>query len=315
MARVQPRGPIGPGAAGLARLRLESPVVARGGDRFVLRSFSPVTTIGGGRVLDPLPPARAEWPDDLRSADPGRRLDALVQRRPFGVGLAAASVLTGLPNDAVGALWRDRPGLCTIASHLVPAGLVVETTESALRALKEFHRRQPAERGMPLETLRRMLKGPEWLAGAGIEAAVGARRLSVDGGTARLVGFEPRVAGGEAGIDKLVQVLRQAGLAPPTVGELERETGRRDVAATLRLAAGRGLVEAVERDRYYAVEALQAFAAALEEIGRAGPIQPPAVRERVGVSRKFLIPLLEWADSRGITVRSGDARRLVRAAH
>ena len=315
MARVQPRGPIAPGAAGLARLRLESPVVARGGDRFVLRSFSPVTTIGGGRVLDPLPPARADWPDDLRSADPGRRLDALVQRRPFGVGLAAASVLTGLPNDAVGALWRDRPGLCTIALHLVPTGLVVETTESALRALKEFHRRQPAERGMPLETLRRMLKGPEWLAGAGIEAAVGARRLSVEGGTARLAGFEPRVAGGEAGIDRLVQLLRHAGLAPPTVGELERETGRRDVAATLRLAAGRGLVEAVERDRYYAAEALQAFAAALEEIGRAGPIQPPAVRDRVGVSRKFLIPLLEWADSRGITVRSGDARRLVRAAH
>ena len=123
------------------------------------------------------------------------------------------------------------------------------------------------------------------------------------------------MAGGEPQIDRLVQILRAAGLAPPSIAELERETGRRDVGATLRLAAGRGLVEAVERDRYYAVEALRHFTAALEEIGRAGPIHPPAVRERVGVSRKFLIPLLEWADTRGITIRAGDARRLVRAAH
>ena len=168
---------------------------------------------------------------------------------------------------------------------------------------------------MPLETLRRTVGGPDWLAEAAIEAAAGAGRLAIEGGSARLVGFEPRVAGGEPAIDQVVQLLRQAGLAPPTVGELERATGRTDVAATLRLAAGRGLVEAVERDRYYAIESLRSFAGVLEEIGQTGPIHPPAVRDRVGVSRKFLIPLLEWADSRGITVRSGDARRLVRAAH
>jgi selenocysteine-specific elongation factor len=316
MARVLPRGAIAPGAAGLARLRLESPVVARGGDRFVLRSFSPVATIGGGRVLDPLPPARvAAWPDDLRSVDPGRRLDALIQRRAYGIDLAAATILTGLPDEAAQALWRERPGLCAMRSRLVPSRLVAEATESVLRALREFHRRQPAERGMPLETLRRTAGGPDWLVEAAIEAAAGARRLAIEGGSARLAGFEPRVAGGEPAIDQLVRLVRQAGLAPPTVGELERATGRTDVAATLRLAAGRGLVEAVERDRYYAVESLRGFAGVLEEIGRAGPIHPPAVRDRVGVSRKFLIPLLEWADSRGITVRSGDARRLVQAAH
>jgi selenocysteine-specific elongation factor len=316
MARVLPRAPILPGAAGLARLRLEARVVARGGDRFVLRSFSPVATIGGGWVLDPLPLARtADWPEDLRASDPARRLDALIQRRPFGIDLVAVPILVGLPGDVAASFWRDRPTLCVIGSHLVPARLVSETTERALAALREFHRRQPAERGMPLETLRRTLGAPDWLAEASIEAGTTDRRLGVAGGIVRMAGFEPRVTGGEAEIDRLVQLLRAAGLAPPTVGELEREIGRADVAATLRLAAGRGLVEAVERDRYYAVEALQGFADVLKELGRAGPIHPPAVRERVGVSRKFLIPLLEWADSRGITVRSGDARRLARAAH
>ena len=102
---------------------------------------------------------------------------------------------------------------------------------------------------------------------------------------------------------------------PPSVGELERDTGRRDVSAMLRLAAGRGLVEAVERDRYYAVEALRQFSEVVRDIGRGGDIQPAAVRERLGISRKYLIPLLEWADSRGLTVRVGETRRLGRAGH
>ena len=316
MARALPRGPLTPGGTALVRLRLETPVVARGGDRFVLRSFSPVTTIGGGRVLDPLPPVRAaSWPDGLRAVEPALRLRALIERRTFGVDLGIVSILTGLSGSAVQSALRDDPTLVRIGAHLVPGHRVADATERALGALKEFHRRQPAERGMPLETLRRAVRAPEWLADSAIEAGTRARRLSVDGGIARLAGFEPRVAGGEPQIDRLVEILRAAGLAPPSIAELERETGRRDVGATLRLAAGRGLVEAVERDRYYAVEALQHFTSALEEIGRAGPIHPPAVRERVGVSRKFLIPLLEWADTRGITIRAGDARRLVRAAH
>jgi selenocysteine-specific elongation factor len=69
-------------------------------------------------------------------------------------------------------------------------------------------------------------------------------------------------------------------------------------------------VEAVERDRYYAREALDQFTDVLNDMGRQGTIVPAAVRDRLGISRKFLIPLLEWADGRGITVREGDGRRL-----
>jgi selenocysteine-specific elongation factor len=94
------------------------------------------------------------------------------------------------------------------------------------------------------------------------------------------------------------------------VAELARLTGRTDVAATLRLAAARGDVEAVERDRYYSREALQRFTRTLEELGRDRPIVPADVRDRLGISRKYLIPLLEWADGKGVTVRVGDVRRL-----
>jgi selenocysteine-specific elongation factor len=64
----------------------------------------------------------------------------------------------------------------------------------------------------------------------------------------------------------------------------------------------------VERDRFFSPAALRQFCAALEAVAANGPITPPALRERVGLSRKFLIPLLEWADRSGLTRRDGDRR-------
>jgi selenocysteine-specific elongation factor len=147
-----------------------------------------------------------------------------------------------------------------------------------------------------------------------VEAALGdfarAGRLRRIDGVVALAGFAPHVAGGDSVIDRIVQILLEAHLNPPSVPELERSTGRRDLLAVLRLAATRGQVEAVERDRYYAREALDQFAAVLTDLGQQGEIVPGAVRERLGLTRKYLIPLLEWADSRGITVRVGEGRRL-----
>jgi selenocysteine-specific elongation factor len=101
LARVHPRSAIEPGERGLARLALEASVAARGGDRLVIRSYSPVTTIGGGVVLDPLPPPRrAAWPAGLSAATPGERLHALLSRRPAGVAQGALPLLLGMPTKA-----------------------------------------------------------------------------------------------------------------------------------------------------------------------------------------------------------------------
>ena len=312
MVRVLPRAPIRPGERGLARLRLEAPAVARGGDRFVLRSWSPVTTIGGGRVLDPDPPLRrGTWPAALAAPEPAGRLRALVERRPHGLALAAVPIVAGSRLD----FRSNRPvtdGLTAVGGVLIAQEVVDRAVDRAVEMVDEFHRGHRADPGMPLETLRRGLRIPDWLAGTVIDSATRIGRLVVGGGTVRRAGFEAKVAGGEPELQRLVRILQVAGLMPPSVAELERETGRRDVAAALRLAAGRGLVEAVERDRYYATEALHQFTETVREIGRGGDIQPAAIRERLGISRKYLIPLLEWADARGITIRAGDIRRLAR---
>jgi selenocysteine-specific elongation factor len=311
MARVSPRAPIPPGARGMARLALEHPVVARGGDRFVLRSYSPVVTIGGGRVLDPFPPARRTvWPAALASDAPGERLAALLERRPGGLPTAALPVVLGTSPAASAAVAKETPGVGRAGETWVSLAALAARAARALDLLRRHHRAHPSDLGLPLETLRRGLGAGADIVDAVLADLVRTGRVRHREGVATLAGFTPRVEGGSAEVDRVVAILEAAELSPPSIEELERQTGRRDVAAILRLAASSGRVEAVERDRYYARPALDRFVAALTEIGREATIAPAALRDRLGISRKFLIPLLEWADGKGLTVRVPEGRRL-----
>ena len=176
--------------------------------------------------------------------------------------------------------------------------------------LREYHRVHISEPGMPLETLRHSLPAHHLVIEAALDDSLRSGRLRRIDGLVALAGFVPRVAGGDPAIERVVAVLREAHLTPPTIAELERASGRRDLVAVLRLAMARGQVEAVERDRYYAREALEQFTSVLNELGQQGEIVPGAIRDRLGITRKYLIPLLEWADGKGITVRVGEGRRL-----
>lgn len=311
MARVLPRGPIEPGSTGLARLALERPVVARGGDRFVVRSYSPVVTIGGGRVLDPAPPRRAAWPEGLAGSDPAPRLRALLERRPAGIAQPTLPLLLGLsPGESV-VLVRAEPGGRLVGDLWVSAPVVHAAARNALARLAEYHAQQPGAAGMPLETLRRALRVPAPIALAALGDLESSRQVCVSGGVASLPDFRVVVKGGDAEIERIVRLLEEADLSPPTVGELATQTGRSDLATVLRLAAERGLVKAVERDRYYSARALDRFSSAVIEAGRAGVVTPAMLRDRLGVTRKYLIPLLEWADRQRITVRVPEGRRVV----
>jgi selenocysteine-specific elongation factor len=311
MARVLPREPIVPGGKGIARLSLEKPVLARAEDRFVLRSYSPVATIGGGRVLDPLPPRRrAGWPAGLAAREPDERLRAVLARRPEGIASDTLPILLGVPRAVATGIARAEKSARLLGDLWVTRALVEEVGLRALNLLREYHREHISDTGMPLETLRHSLRAEDVIVEAALSDFARAGRLRRIDGVVALAGFAPGVAGGNAEIDRVVAILLNAHLSPPSVPELERSTGRRDLPALLRLAAASGRVEAVERDRYYTREALEEFTTVLNDVGRHGEIIPAALRERLGITRKYLIPLLEWADGRGITVRVGEGRRL-----
>jgi selenocysteine-specific elongation factor len=311
MARVLPRAPIMPGNTGTARLALEKPLVARAEDRFVLRSFSPITTIGGGRVLDPFPPRRRGlWPDGLASRDPGARFRSALARRPEGIPANTLPLLLGLPHAAAAEVARAEPTARALGELWVTKETVEAVGTGALALLRDYHRQHISDPGMPLETLRHSLRAGDAVVEAALNDFSRAGRLRRIDGVVALAGFAPRVAGGDVEIERVVRILLDAHLRPPSVEELARSTGRRDLPELLRLAAARGQVEAVERDRYYAREALDQFTSVLVDLGGRGEIVPAEIRDRLGITRKYLIPLLEWADGKGITVRVGEGRRL-----
>jgi selenocysteine-specific elongation factor len=216
----------------------------------------------------------------------------------------------GVPRAAANEVARGEHHARLLGDLWVAADIVAEISTRALALVKGYHREHISDPGMPLETLRHSLRVRDAIVEAALADCTRAGRLRRMDGVVALAGFVPRVSGGDAEIDRVVAILAEAHLTPPSVGELERSTGRRDLHALLRLAAARGRVEAVERDRYYTREALEHFTAALHELGRASDIVPAALRDRLGITRKYLIPLLEWADLRGITVRVGEGRRL-----
>jgi selenocysteine-specific elongation factor len=293
------------------RIALESPVVARGGDRFVLRSYSPVTTIGGGIVLDPLPQRKAPWPAGLDAPEPGVRLAALISRRARGISLEEVPLLLGTPPSESEALLPALREVSHIGSRLIAKARTVALREEALRLVRAFHERHPSEPGLSLETVRKSLRAPADVVASVLQGMIRREELVSAEGIMSLPGFVPRLVAGNAVLDRLVARLDQAGLEPPTVEELERETGLSGLLGVLRFGVREGRVTAVESNRFFSSPVLTGFLTIVKELGKERPLTPSAVRDRTGLSRKYLIPLLEYADRAGVTRRVGDARVVI----
>jgi selenocysteine-specific elongation factor len=188
---------------------------------------------------------------------------------------------------------------------------LAELQRTAVAAVEARHLAAPAAAGLALETLRGALKAPAWLVEAALAAEVRAGRLVVDLGVVRRPDFHPVDPRGDVDAERLVAIVVAGGLTAPNLKELERQSGGNDPLPALRMAAGSGRLRAVNQHWYVSAEALDEFALVLRELGAAGPIAVGAVRDRLGLTRKHLIPLLEWADAAGITVRRGDLREVV----
>lgn len=309
MARVYPRHPVKPGTAGPARVVLEEPLVARGGDRLVIRSYSPVTTIGGGWVTDPEPPRKGSWPAALSSPEPSERLAGLLQRRAQGIPEIAVARILGP--------WWSEEVLGGVAA-LVRGRLLFQrdfqaAREALLGRLDAFHRRSPSAAGMSLETLRASLGGHAWLADEWLNRLESEGLVRLSEGLAALSSHRPASAGGEREVLEVATQVIAAGLEGVTVAQLASLVPVKDLRGALRIAVAGGLIEAVEPDRYLGAAALRRAADEIRAVGQGNvEIQPGALRDRIGLSRKHVIPLLEWADRKGITWRDREGKRRLR---
>jgi selenocysteine-specific elongation factor len=323
LGRVAQVRSIAPGETGLARLLLERPLVARGGDRFVVRSFSPVTTIGGGVVLDPFPPKRPRVSErGLTAQQPaGERLARLVEGAGLGgVALRDLPVRLGiLPRDVSGAIDLAGKGVLASGDVLVARRALSAEVERLAGLVAAHHAAHPLDPGLSLQALRAAAGASGETVGGPVldllvEHGVKKQAFEVAGAVVRRLGWTATLQShAEDSGGRLVRRLAEARWQVPTVAELQQEYAGVAVPPLLAHLAREGRVEQVDQERYAAKPALEEFRRALEavlqDLGQATPAQ---LRDRTGLTRKYLIPLLEWADRRGITKRQGDARVLAR---
>ena len=318
LGRVAQVRSIAPGESGVARLLLEHSIVARGRDRFVIRSFSPVTTIGGGVVLDPFPPQRPRVSERGLTAGqpPGELLARLVEEAGLaGVRIADLPVRLGiLPAEVPGTIAAAGKGVLAVDDILVARRAVSGEVERLAKVVAAHHEEHPLDPGLSLQSLRAAVNAPAAVLDLLIEHGMKKQSFerTEDGAAVRKPGWKAalRARAGDAG-GRLAQRLAEAKWQLPTVAELQKELGDPTVPALLAHLAREGSVERVDQERYALKQALDDFRRAVEDTLRElGAATPAQFRDRLGLTRKYLIPLLEWADRRGITSRKGDTRVL-----
>jgi selenocysteine-specific elongation factor len=317
LARVTPAADaIEPGSRGTVRLRLESPVVARWGDRGVIRSYSPVTTVGGCVVIDPIPDPRPRRPDadpNRMSAEPLTRVEAFVRGGSRGLAVAELPLRLGIGlSDVAGVVERlPEHEIVRIGDRLYPAARARRAESDALEAVACHHEAFPLQPGLPLGAFRKACGGDEMA--EHVRSVLEAQgTLQVHGGAVRLAEHDPALEGANAkGGAQLHDLLVTAGPHGLTLAEIQQQI---DAASAVELAehfVRTNTAVRVGSDRYYGRVALdEVVATVVRYLSSAESSTPAEFRELLWLSSKYLIPLLEWMDSQGITVRAGDGRRL-----
>jgi selenocysteine-specific elongation factor len=306
-------GALEPGTRAQARVALDHPVVARAGDRFVLRGGSPLTTLGGGIVNDPAPMGRRARPWPGSAATPRARLALILPAAgAHGVPLSGIPVRTGATPAEAAQLVDSLNGAVVRLDGVLYAPVVLEELDRRLLALVDEHQaKSPLEPGAPLQSIRAKIAAAVPLVDAALDARTRDGTLEVLGALLRRAGFRPTMDPAQSRRrDEILAALRAAGREPPSVSELDAQLGK-GAAALLRMLEREQLVVAVESDRYYASEAVMELRNSLGATLSPGREYTPAeLRDVLGVSRKYLIPLLEYLDRTGFTRRTAAGRKL-----
>ena len=318
-----------PGTSTRAQLRLSAPIPAAPGDRFVIRRLSPVETIGGGIVLDPMPGALASrlGPEDRAALD---RLEGSVAEKLVGwietsrekgadeTALAARSGLDGqevratlapeLASGRIHALRRtpDRYAAETVLARLAAraAAEIGAHLDSGTGAL-----------GMPRSTLlARLLPGSDGAWADAVERALIARGafLAV-AEEARLRGRE-ELAGTERDLsERITDIYRTRGLAPPSVGEVADALRHRQkvIEGLVGYLVKKGPIVRLPGGWLIARDAVDQVVRRLRESGKS-TIAVGDFKEMFGLTRRLAIPLLEHLDSTRVTRRVGETREILR---
>lgn len=324
------RDELSPGDDAVAQLRLDVPVSLVKDDRFVIRSYSPIYTVGGGEVLNPIPvkhkrlkPETVEGLKKLGEQAPEAIIAFHTEASGYqGVSFSQLKIMTNL---------ADKPLENTLQGLLSQKILIQVDKENriyihhtgfeklkndARNRLADFHSANPLKPGMSKEELKTKL--PPYLTAKlfnlTLTQMIKQNEIAQEENTVRLASHAVSLGGKQADVrDKILDTYQKSGLQPPYFKELSKSLDAdakraRDVLMHL---VGEGSIVKVKEDLYFDVKAINDLKNKLVGFLEAqGEITTPQFKEMTGASRKYVIPLAEYFDSKNVTLRVGDVRKL-----
>jgi len=317
-----------PGGTAFVHLRLAEDVVVARGDRFIVRQFSPVSTIGGGEVLDPL--ARRPTRKDsgrvrfLERTEQGSRedvLQAMVERNILGVSAQEIVPRTGWMEAEVRATADQlaRNGAIRVVSDdpmLLLAETVFEETAKKLFArIETFHKENPLLPGIPREELRaaagRRVRTETFR--AALEELVRQNKVTLQGDLVKKAGTQITLTAEELRAkEQIEQAFARAGLTVPSVKEVLAQLAIESKRAEkiLQILLREQVLVRISPELVFHRDALGNLAWLLQNYKklRGERIAVPTFKELTGITRKYAIPLLEYLDRQRLTRRTGDER-------
>jgi selenocysteine-specific elongation factor len=292
-----------------ARLAFDDPVLLRAGDRFVIRTSAPLNTIAGGVITDPYAPKRARaWPMGLSRDERFRRL--VDDAASDGIALSSLPVRLGETPAVCSEVSKSTDGWFVRIGDRLIARSSYEELETRLVSLISRHQAEhPLESGIPVQALRAQVRWEPEFVGWALDRLITSGTLAAQGGLFSLAGWIPTPTSAQSVLmASIMNRLESAGAEPPNEGELAEAFGG-ETPAILRFLERRGDVVQVEPDRYYAAGQLKLLLERLRRSMAGGAeFSPSQIRDSLDLSRKFLIPFLEYCDRAGYTNRTVTGR-------
>jgi selenocysteine-specific elongation factor len=324
------REKLEPGEITVAQIRLDTPVALVKEDRYVLRSYSPVRTIGGGEILNPVPlkhkrnkPGVINSLQSLRDL-PSEEIVVLHIRESgyIGVSFAGLKVMTNTADKQLENILQQLLSSQQIVMvdrenrNYVHRNTLDDLKKQSMEFLEKYHQFNPLKAGMPREELKSRLPSPVSirLYNLLINSMIKEEVIVQEEENVRLSGHKVSLQADQAVIrDKLLKIYRETGLTPPNFKELPKEldvdpSSIRDV---LILLTKEGQIVKVNEELFFDASAINHLKNQLiSYLKKHEQISTPDFKNMTGLSRKYLIPLIEYFDSRNVTIRIGDIRKL-----
>jgi len=303
------------------QFRLQEPVITLSGDRYIIRRFSPVVTIGGGDVLDPYARRRSrkEGIDDLMIFETGtlsEKIETKIQKAgkagvtiPFIEGWVKADIPS--ITDAIKALV-DKNMLMLFDDLLFHEKTFASLRDTVRKTLYDFHKKNPLKPGMPKEELRAQLHMDQKIFNKMITAI---NEVSSEKDIIRLKIFSAALSTADETIKKkILDTLAHAKYQPPTKEELSLslKLDSKQISDILRLMAREGSLMRINDSIYITSGDYKAMIDSLKKFFiKKSEMTVAEFRDILHTSRKYALPFLEYLDSNKITVRVGDTRKLL----